>query len=103
MAICIGCACTDNQACPDGCWWLRLHKDETKGVCSNCEDHRERFDNGDFAIAVATVQCPKCKTPQDGSDGFSMCSECGHCAHVRHINHRCLACDEVLPRKRVPA
>jgi hypothetical protein len=31
--ICIGCGCTDDDGCENGCWWA----DDTETICSNCE------------------------------------------------------------------
>lgn len=50
IATCIGCACTDMQACvADGepCYWLRLDRDAGRGVCSACPGHVEAWDKGD--------------------------------------------------------
>jgi len=35
-ASCIGCGCTDAQACQGGCWWLAVDRARGRGVCSNC-------------------------------------------------------------------
>ena len=32
VEICRGCGCTDEVACPGGCWWVR------PGACSNCAE-----------------------------------------------------------------
>ncbi len=29
-AICRGCGCTDDEACPEGCWWVE------PDLCSSC-------------------------------------------------------------------
>jgi len=52
VATCIGCGCDDHHACYDhergyGCYWLRLDRSESKGVCSECEEHVEAWDRGD--------------------------------------------------------
>ena len=45
--VCIGCGCTDDEACANNCHWLRLDTEVNAGVCSNCPEFEERFDNGD--------------------------------------------------------
>lgn len=37
VAVCIGCGCTDSRACPNGCSWLAVDRDQGIGICSNCE------------------------------------------------------------------
>jgi hypothetical protein len=32
--VCRGCGCTDDHACPDGCWWV----DGEEDLCSVCHD-----------------------------------------------------------------
>ncbi|KDN94697.1 hypothetical protein [Hydrogenovibrio marinus] len=51
-ATCIGCGCNDFQACLDpktgqGCSWLRVDHESGLGVCSVCEDHVDRWDEGE--------------------------------------------------------
>jgi hypothetical protein len=46
--VCVGCGCTDDDACPDGCSWLRADQDAGEGVCSNCPEHVEAFDAGGY-------------------------------------------------------
>jgi hypothetical protein len=36
VAVCAGCGCTDLRACPSGCSWLAVNRDDGTGVCSNC-------------------------------------------------------------------
>lgn len=47
MQICIGCGCSDEDACEGGCYWLRLDEETGAGVCSNCPEFVEAFDAGD--------------------------------------------------------
>lgn len=35
-AACVGCGCTDLRACPGGCSWLAVNREDGTGVCSNC-------------------------------------------------------------------
>lgn len=37
-ARCIGCGCTDDRSCREGCTWLAVNRRERTGVCSNCPD-----------------------------------------------------------------
>jgi hypothetical protein len=45
--ICIGCGCTDEEACPEGCYWLRLDEAGGAGVCSSCPEYVDAFDSGE--------------------------------------------------------
>lgn len=54
QAQCVGCGCTDSQACWDeaaghACSWLRVDYAQKKGVCSCCEEHVEAWDRGHHA------------------------------------------------------
>lgn len=42
---CVGCGCTDNQACDGGCDWLVVNRVTKRGVCSSCETHRAAFES----------------------------------------------------------
>jgi ferredoxin len=42
-AACVGCGCTDDHACPEGCSWLAVDRRDRTGVCSNCRDHLEAW------------------------------------------------------------
>ena len=37
-AVCLGCGCSDFDACEGGCWWDTVDYDVGVGVCSNCLD-----------------------------------------------------------------
>lgn len=59
LAHCIGCGCTDQQACYDENWdgpcrWLVVDREQGLGVCSACEEHLERWQAGDRESAVPT-------------------------------------------------
>ena len=48
-AICIGCGCSDSNACwneqtGEACAWLRLDRAAGVGVCSSCSEHVLRWD-----------------------------------------------------------
>lgn len=36
MTTCIGCGCTDEDACEGGCSWLAKSMSERAGLCSSC-------------------------------------------------------------------
>jgi hypothetical protein len=38
--ICRGCGCTNDDPCPNGCYWV----DEFRTVCSNCASEQEEDD-----------------------------------------------------------
>lgn len=46
IARCIGCGCTDNNACACGCHWVRLDRSIGVGVCSECGPLAMEWDNG---------------------------------------------------------
>ncbi len=57
VATCIGCGCDDLHACAEEdtgnpCSWVRLDRETQLGVCSVCQDHVERWDDGDREIRV---------------------------------------------------
>jgi len=45
IATCIGCGCTDDRACPEGCAWMRLDRSTRRGVCTQCVDHVAAWDD----------------------------------------------------------
>jgi len=54
-ATCIGCECTDDQACVNDatgnpCHWLAVDYEAHLGVCSECADSLERWHEGDRRI-----------------------------------------------------
>lgn len=38
QAKCIGCGCTDEEPCPDGCEWVWVDRQAGRGWCSACDD-----------------------------------------------------------------
>ncbi|WP_238890961.1 hypothetical protein [Achromobacter insuavis] len=53
IAQCVGCGCTDNEACCDTkgtdlCYWLRVDRTLGKGVCNWCEEYVQDWDAGDY-------------------------------------------------------
>ena len=44
LAECIGCGCDDLDACPGGCWWLRVDYSDGTGVCSECVERIEEWE-----------------------------------------------------------
>lgn len=34
--VCVGCGCTQDDACPGGCFWVAFHEDTGDGICSTC-------------------------------------------------------------------
>ena len=45
-AYCIGCGCSDLNACSGGCSWLRLDRSAKLGVCNECAHRVSDWDNG---------------------------------------------------------
>ncbi len=41
--MCFVCSCTEDNACPEGCWWAN----EARTLCSSCAD----------AIGAAVIEC----------------------------------------------
>jgi hypothetical protein len=54
--ICRGCGCTDDHACPEGCWWVDLDLVGFKGgpLCSTCAPDQGRA----YAQTTTTEQEP---------------------------------------------
>jgi hypothetical protein len=51
VSVCIGCGCDDNHACDQGCWWIRLDRPASVGLCNRCEvDHVDAWDRGDRTL-----------------------------------------------------
>jgi hypothetical protein len=60
---CIGCGCTNDDACydeaaEDACHWIRLDAAEGKGLCSCCRDMEEAWDAGDREFRVPIERDP---------------------------------------------
>jgi hypothetical protein len=36
MTACIGCGCTDEEACEGGCFWVAKSPSQLAGACSSC-------------------------------------------------------------------
>lgn len=36
-AHCVHCGCTDDEACPEGCWWISVDRKRRIGLCSCCK------------------------------------------------------------------
>lgn len=36
-AMCVMCGCTDIEACPLGCSWVLVNREQAIGVCSSCD------------------------------------------------------------------
>ena len=49
IATCIGCGCTDDRACDHPvtgpCWWVKVYYILGIGVCSECVEKVEEFEN----------------------------------------------------------
>jgi hypothetical protein len=35
-AVCLGCGCTRDRACPGGCYWIQVDEETGHGICSTC-------------------------------------------------------------------
>lgn len=49
QSSCVNCGCTDSRACMTDsgpCYWLREDEDAFEGVCSNCPEALEAWDEG---------------------------------------------------------
>lgn len=64
LAVCLGCGCDDQHACPSICYWLRVDYDAGVGVCSECGELAERWDAGDRSSVGNEGGSPD---PKDGS------------------------------------
>lgn len=52
LAVCIGCGCDQLHACDGGCSWLRIDRDKSVGVCSECPHQVEVFDAGNRKLST---------------------------------------------------
>lgn len=59
MSACIGCECTDEEACEGGCSWLRLDQENGLGICSQCPEFVDGWDGiGDQATPAPSILLP---------------------------------------------
>lgn len=68
--VCIGCGCSSIDPCDDcgdGCCWLAWDEVGSHAVCTECDDHRARFDAGDrtFGPALAVPEQPSAAMKPD--------------------------------------
>ena len=49
---CKNCGCTDEQSCPEGCYWVG------KNMCSSCYPEQKKFEAED--ISKKDTSCKKC-------------------------------------------
>ncbi|MGY4295411.1 hypothetical protein ACVWXN_003506 [Bradyrhizobium sp. i1.4.4] len=54
--VCAGCGCTDNAACPEGCYWIAL---EPQPLCSQCAFEDDEPASGFFG----EERCPASPAP----------------------------------------
>lgn len=62
IATCIGCGCTDRQACvgDDGpCSWLAVDYAAGVGVCSYCQTQLGRWNTGDRSVVLMVAKIRK--------------------------------------------
>lgn len=56
-ATCVGCGCTDSEACDDGmlgsCYWITVDRKAGVGVCSECPEALQRWKEGDRTPRIA--------------------------------------------------
>ncbi|MHB8252208.1 MAG: hypothetical protein ACYDEV_00555 [Acidiferrobacter sp.] len=58
-ATCIECGCDDDNACVDGCFWLRVDYGVGLGVCSECGSRVADWDRGNQTLSdVAAMAVP---------------------------------------------
>jgi len=54
-STCIGCGCTDNNACENGCFWKTTDRKAGIGVCSECSSHMKRWRAGDRSMSARAL------------------------------------------------
>lgn len=64
IATCIGCGCTDFNACHDHesgtpCSWIVVDYAAGYGVCSCCQDQMERRNKGDRSVRMVVAKVAK--------------------------------------------
>nr|ACB99610.1 conserved protein [Vibrio tapetis] len=48
-AVCIGCGCSDTNACIENypaCFWLKVDRQNEQGICSSCPECLAQWNNG---------------------------------------------------------
>lgn len=65
-AVCIGCGCTDTNACIESgtnntCHWLEVNYEAGLGACSNCEAWTEIIQRLEPITSDKRVKCKNCK------------------------------------------
>ena len=58
-SVCIGCGCHDMHACTneitgEPCSWVRIDREISLGVCSECVRDVDRWDRGDRKLTTDT-------------------------------------------------
>ena len=59
LASCIGCGCDDMHACVGDqgpCSWIVVDYDISRGVCSCCEPHMERWNAGERSVLMLVAK-----------------------------------------------
>lgn len=57
-AYCVGCGCSDDNACMhDICWWRKVDYDAGIGVCSNCdtEENNQEYYHQLFSVKTPMI------------------------------------------------
>lgn len=66
MTECIGCGCTDDEACAGGCSWSLINEGARMGICSNCV---ELFDDAQARLdEAAGGRAPRWEADEDDND-----------------------------------
>ncbi|WP_198391421.1 hypothetical protein [Burkholderia ubonensis] len=85
VAVCIGCGCTDLNACWDDekgapCHWLVVDRDAGLGVCSACPEVVNAWNDGDRALRVPAVPQPDGAHECEYENGDGRCRRCAELA-----------------------
>ena len=96
MRTCRSCGCTDERACPDGCWWVE------DDLCSTCQASNEklqsqRFPDGYELKETYEMTCIGCGSEYGMRPGMAMIfglnSGHGTCPQCKAFLHLCIDTD----------
>lgn len=97
VATCTGCGCTDDRACLGDCWWLAVDREAGKGVCSNCGDHLQAFNDQQAAARLDEQEAQARERVQAHINSAADWELMAHRIETRDIRDRM---DEAIARHR---
>ena len=87
-AICIGCGCTDDDACPEGCSWLRLDREDCVGVCSSCPVWTTDWDAGEREPSDEAMDADALRATESIAPGLILPDDAEYHKTLSHLRSR---------------